>query len=62
MSNSNLSWDDIMWGVSWSNVQMIMADTMRYDYKSKDAPSKESDVFDMSNPKSIEMLKKIASN
>jgi hypothetical protein len=34
--------DYLLWGIAWVNVQMMLADMPRYDYKGK---SKEKDKF-----------------
>lgn len=52
-----------MWGVSWANVSMMMADAQRTDYErdKKDAPaSGDNDVLDLSNLEDIEKLKRMA--
>lgn len=55
-----------MWGVSWSVVMLMMADAQRTDYESskdnkgnnKDMGSE--DVLDLSDPRNIEKLKRLA--
>ena len=53
-----------MWGVSWSVVMLMMADSQRTDYESgkenKDKDVGNDDVLDLSDPHSIAKLKKMA--
>jgi hypothetical protein len=36
IKETNLTWDDIFWNISWVNIQMMLADAPRY-VDSKDA-------------------------
>lgn len=52
-----------MWGVSWANVEMMLADGQRTDYereKSDNPSSKDNDVLDLSDPKNMEKLRRMA--
>jgi hypothetical protein len=55
-----------MWGVSWAVVNLMMADAQHTDYESgKEQRSGktemgDSDVLDLSDPKNIEILKRMA--
>ena len=55
-----------MWGVSWTNVMLMMADSQKTDYdhendgKSGKRKTGDNDVLDLSNPKSIDILKRMA--
>lgn len=55
-----------MWGVSWANVMLMMADAQRTDYdhgKSKGESimnSRTDDVLDLSDPLNIEKLMRLA--
>lgn len=52
-----------MWGVSWANMMLMLADSQRTDYESnrevKDAKG-DDDVLDLSNLADIEKLKRMA--
>ena len=58
--------DYLMWGVSWSNVNLMMADAQKTDYdrdndrKVCNGNRQDNDVLDLSDPKNIEILKKMA--
>lgn len=52
-----------MWGVSWANVEMMLADAQRTDYESKrndKADAKRDEVLDLSNLADVEKLKRMA--
>lgn len=52
-----------MWGFSWANVNMMLADAQRTDYESKHEDKsidKDDDVLDLSNLADIEKLRRIA--
>lgn len=52
-----------MWGVSWANVEMMLADAQRTDYDSKSENrnnEKDADVLDLSKPTDVEKLKRLA--
>ena len=51
-----------MWGVSWANVTLMMADSQRTDYESKrdKKDDRNDEVLDLSDPQSIAKLKKMA--
>lgn len=52
-----------MWGVSWANVEMMLADTQRTDYDSKhDGKDNvdDSNVIDLSNIADVEKLRRMA--
>lgn len=52
-----------MWGVSWANVEMMLADAQRTDYerdKKEAKASSDNDVLDLSNLEDIEKLKRLA--
>ncbi|MBR4843512.1 MAG: hypothetical protein IKV06_01205 [Alistipes sp.] len=52
-----------MWGVSWANVEMMLADAQRTDYESKHEDksiAQDDDVLDLSNSADIEKLRRIA--
>lgn len=47
-----------MWGVSWANVMLMMADSHRTDYDSKKNNTEPDDeVLDLSDPSNIAKLK-----
>lgn len=53
----------ILWGTSWANIQLMLADALRTDYKAGNkGESPASDVLDLStpNPHAIEQLKRMA--
>lgn len=55
--------DYILWGASWANLQLMMADALRTDYKSKDEDKKASgvpDTIDLNKPEAMNMLKRLA--
>ena len=60
------TYDYLMWGVSWAVVNLMMADAQHTDYESgKEQRSGkteigDSDVLDLSDPKNIEILKRMA--
>lgn len=62
ISKYHWTWDYLMWGVSWANVTLMMADSQRTDYDSKRGKSNAEDdeVLDLSDPQNIAKLKKIA--
>lgn len=52
-----------MWGVSWANVELMLADSQRTDYDSKhenNGKMQDDDVIDLSNSSDVEKLKRIA--
>ena len=62
ISKYNWAWEELMWGVSWANVELMMADGQRTDYERDKGKSGEgaSDVLDLSDPKTMEKLTKMA--
>ena len=58
--------DYLLWGVSWANVMLMMADAQKTDYdhdkvgKCGKAKHEDNDVLDLSDPKNIDILKLIA--
>lgn len=48
--------------MSWANAQLMMADSLRIDHKDNKTnnSSAKEEVYDLSNPQTINMLKKIA--
>ena len=64
-SKYHWSWEELMWGVSWANVTMMLADAQRTDYESKrenkgNINNDDDDVLDLSNSADIEKLKRIS--
>lgn len=50
-----------MWGVSWANVTLMMADSQRTDYDSKRTNTEpDEEVLDLSDPTNIAKLKNMA--
>lgn len=52
-----------MWGVSWANVEMMLADAQRTDYESKrkdKSKANDDGVLDLSNLADVEKLKQMA--
>lgn len=52
-----------MWGVSWANVEMMLADAQRTDYDSKHDGKdniNDSNVIDLSNIADVEKLRRMA--
>ena len=63
--NQGWRYHDIMWGVSWANIMLIMKDTQAIDYHSKDTTSQpsaqnEDKVLDLSNAADVAKLKSMA--
>lgn len=55
--------DYILWGVAWANIQLMMADALRTDYKSKDDKKDTSgmpDTIDLGGSGAMDMLKRLA--
>jgi hypothetical protein len=47
-----------VWGVTWANVQLMMSDAIRFDYKTD--KEQEDEVMDLNDPKMISKLKMMA--
>lgn len=63
LSKYHWTYDYLLWGVSWANVLLMMADAQRTDYESSrenKAKSGDNDVLDLSDPKNIEKLRRMA--
>lgn len=57
------SLDYILWGASWANIQLMMADALRTDYKSKDKDDNRShvpDTIDLNNADAMNRLMQLA--
>ncbi len=57
------SLDYILWGVSWANIQLMMADALRTDYKSKGESENNSDIpntIDLNNADAMNRLMQLA--
>lgn len=57
------SLDYILWGASWANIQLMMADALRTDYKSKGESEKASDIpnaIDLNNANAMNRLMQLA--
>ena len=55
--------DYILWGISWANLQLMMSDALRTDYKSKDDEQDNSGMprtIDLNDPGAMNMLKRLA--
>lgn len=54
--------DYILWGESWANIQLMMADALRIDYQAKSGSDKNKDneVLDLNDPKAFATLKLMA--
>jgi hypothetical protein len=48
-----------MWGVSWANVQLMMADSMRVHYE-RDNKKQEDEIMDLNNPQMVAKLRQMA--
>lgn len=63
LTKYHCSLEELMWGFSWANVNMMLADAQRTDYESKHEDKsidKDDDVLDLSNLADIEKLRRIA--
>lgn len=53
----------ILWGVSWANIQLMIADALRTDYKDRSGYSQQNsnvpEIMDMNDPKSMDVLLKM---
>ena len=49
-----------MWGISWANVQLMLADSVRIHYEHSGSEKKDNEVMDLNNPKAIEKLMMMA--
>lgn len=49
-----------MWGISWANVQMMMADSIRVYYDRSDSSKDAEKVMDVNNPNVIAELERMA--
>ena len=61
ISKYHWDWDKLMWGVSWANVMLMIADGQRTDYESRhEDKGGNNDVIDLSDLSNIDKLKRMA--